>query len=528
MRKYLPLLVSLLFLILTLNAGLNASPHQWWPMFQRDAVNSGWMDVDAPETPQIFWVVSLPEKPGVRVQPVTFENKTIITTRDTGKVICFDTITGEKLWMNSLGVYIHYSSPIIYNGKVIVCGYGKVAAFDLETGDKLWEYTPPDGKRIRAEPTLHQGILFLPVGHYKDSPPFYIVALDPDTGTEINVFTDPNLPPPSDSGIVGYGDLIIFGTRYKSGFVQKLYALRVSDLSIEWVLEVGSSISPPTVADGIVYVGLYNSTILAVDASTGSVLWKLVVGSGNRFYRIAPVYKDGVLYVAAYNTGLVAAIDTSTQTVIWTYDAPSYIYSQLIYADGKIYFGCDDDYLRCLDASNGNIIWEYKAGDDWQSVSIVDIGGYGIIIAASNDYNLYAFGSIPMFVTLEIEVLDENGNPLPNAHVQLFTRDWSLAREGDTGGDGKITFFNVQAQDYIIKVTYDDRVTYSGVRKTDLMGYLGGTFHITVRFPLPVGGEAIPVDKIGLILYTVTANLHYIILALLAIAATLMYRRSKT
>ena len=59
-------------------------------------------------------------------------------------------------------------------------------------------------------------------------------------------------------------------------------------------------------------------------------------------------------------------------------------------ADGKIYFGLDNNYVYALDAFTGDIIWSYKTEGPIQSSPAISDG---LLFVGSNDGNLYAIGT---------------------------------------------------------------------------------------------------------------------------------------
>jgi outer membrane protein assembly factor BamB len=92
-------------------------------------------------------------------------------------------------------------------------------------------------------------------------------------------------------------------------------------LSIAWTHEAGARLTPPTVADGKVFVAdLDSNTLLAVDALSGERVWHYTAGG-----RI---------------------------------DSPPTIWR------GRVFFGCGDGNVYCLVSGSGQLAWRHRASPD--------------------------------------------------------------------------------------------------------------------------------------------------------------------
>jgi hypothetical protein len=95
---------------------------------------------------------------------------------------------------------------------------------------------------------------------------------------------------------------------YRHGMV----ALKVQpdcSLALAWQKRVGpnfSSVSPPTVANGVVYYGDgYGNTEYAFDSTTGRMLWNSGASIGGGLYA-APTVVNGTLYVPSWDHAMYA------------------------------------------------------------------------------------------------------------------------------------------------------------------------------------------------------------------------------
>jgi outer membrane protein assembly factor BamB len=94
-------------------------------------------------------------------------------------------------------------------------------------------------------------------------------------------------------------------------------------------------------------------------AVAGGLTKTFTVAIGGRI--TAPVVANDLLIVAAMDRHAVNAYDAATGTEKWRYiaggavDSPPTIYGQLVL------FGCRDGYVYCLRASDGELVWRFRA-----------------------------------------------------------------------------------------------------------------------------------------------------------------------
>ncbi len=70
---------------------------------------------------------------------------------------------------------------------------------------------------------------------------------------------------------------------------------------------------------------------------------------------------DGKLFLAATERHTLYAIDADAGRVLWTYIAGGRIDSPPTYWRGRVYFGCADGWVYCLRASDGELVWRFRA-----------------------------------------------------------------------------------------------------------------------------------------------------------------------
>jgi len=175
-------------------------------------------------------------------------------------------------------------------------------------------------------------------------------------------------------------------------------------LYLQWAYAFGERVeveAQPVVADGVVYQGVMNGEMHAINGSTGAKLWIKRPGGpiphtaavyGNRVYfgsldgnvyalstvdgstvwqfptggpvMSAPAVVDGQLYIGS-NDGKLYALDRATGGELWHVETGGPVVSSPAVAGGRVYFGSEDMMARCVNAATGDHLWAtplYGAG----------------------------------------------------------------------------------------------------------------------------------------------------------------------
>lgn len=77
---------------------------------------------------------------------------------------------------------------------------------------------------------------------------------------------------------------------------------------------------------------------------------------------------DGLVFVAATDAHTVYALDYTSGEVVWAYTAGGRVDSPPTIHDGTAIFGCADGWLYCLRASDGALIWRFRAAPEDQRI----------------------------------------------------------------------------------------------------------------------------------------------------------------
>jgi outer membrane protein assembly factor BamB len=121
-------------------------------------------------------------------------------------------------------------------------------------------------------------------------------------------------------------------TRSAAGSDTTLSTANAAQLTKLWAFPTGGAVAPsPTVVGGVVYVGSWDGNEYALDAASGSMIWKTFLGT------------TSIAGCSPPNLGV-----TSAATVV----------------NGVVYVGGGDRFWYALDAASGAVLWKVDTGDN--------------------------------------------------------------------------------------------------------------------------------------------------------------------
>jgi outer membrane protein assembly factor BamB len=165
-----------------------------------------------------------------------------------------------------------------------------------------------------------------------------------------------------------------------------------------------------TVSNNILYVGSMEGRLVAVNLTDQSRQWAETLklpSQGGLFGSCSsalscsggtsrvpiygtPVVSGNLVYLAGYN-GRIYAYNTTNLASRWIYPRDGYLSSfvgSLVIDQGKLYIGCADGWIYCLDATTGDLISGYQTGDKiWGTPTVAD----NTLYIGSFDKKIYAF-----------------------------------------------------------------------------------------------------------------------------------------
>ncbi|GAA0396256.1 PQQ-like beta-propeller repeat protein [Brevundimonas terrae] len=162
------------------------------------------------------------------------------------------------------------------------------------------------------------------------------------------------------------------------------HVIAAPEFTVAWRRDIGASsdrmsqvMAPPVAADGRIFVMDGEAAVSAVDAASGSVIWKKTVGIGERdagrrrfgislgggssgggFGGGVAVADNKVFVASGYRS--VTALNAATGEVVWTHETDLPIHNAPTVSGGRVYVIDVDNQLIALDMATGNQNWTYR------------------------------------------------------------------------------------------------------------------------------------------------------------------------
>ena len=131
-----------------------------------------------------------------------------------------------------------------------------------------------------------------------------------------------------------------------------------ANLKLLWTYETGDMIeSSAAIADGVVYVGVGNGDLVAVDLDSGALRWKYPTKS--YIGESSPAVGSGAVYVGDLE-GTLHAVSIRDGKPLWTFKTEAEIKSSPVLADDLVLIGSYDTHLYALEAATGKLRWKFQ------------------------------------------------------------------------------------------------------------------------------------------------------------------------
>jgi outer membrane protein assembly factor BamB len=130
------------------------------------------------------------------------------------------------------------------------------------------------------------------------------------------------------------------------------------ELKLVWTHEAGDSIeSSAVIVDGAVFVGSYSGELIALELSSGKVLWtyraKDAIGESS------PAVRDGRVFIGDLS-GTLHAVNARNGKGLWTYETESEVKSSPVIVSDRVLIGSYDEHLHCLSVRDGSLLWKFQ------------------------------------------------------------------------------------------------------------------------------------------------------------------------
>ena len=246
-----------------------------WPMIRRDYSASSFSpfdDITAGNVGQLQLAWIWPMRDGGTNQPAPLVYRgTIYLNNTDGVVQAINARDGSLIWEHRIETTIAMRGMALYDDKVILQSNGRLVALNARTGEIEWNVQMPRQPReqqrsARRERARHRRHGRLP--RYEEQKCF-ISAYDPDTGEQRWRFVTIALD--GEPGGDTWGDL---PNLYRAGGETWITGSYDPELNLTyWGTAQAKPWMPASRGMGSLDVGLYTSSTVALDVSTGKLAW---------------------------------------------------------------------------------------------------------------------------------------------------------------------------------------------------------------------------------------------------------------
>ncbi len=336
----------------------NSNLNQYdWPQFQGNEAFTRYSAGPAPSTSSVLWKANIP---GIQPDLTAFDglifvgtNTSLVAVNQAGQIAWSTIIPLNKTW------------PIAYEidpSHLVVEG----SCLDPSTGKILWTSTS-----FCADTGIFTSNVYSPetkMFYVKDNS--YIIAWN---------FADPSKPPTvawtayiPGGGQAGIGTTVGDGLVFAGSFENQQLALNASTGAIVWdTLTKGPMIFDGAYSDGFFFRGgTDDNTMYCFNAADGKIMWTYTPPSDpNGYFTTGPSIAYGTVY-EMNKDGYLYALNEKTGALQWKYRSPDTDFmwpGMPTVADGKIYLTTGQhaayngpaqiSQFACLNAYNGNVIW---------------------------------------------------------------------------------------------------------------------------------------------------------------------------
>lgn len=148
-----------------------------------------------------------------------------------------------------------------------------------------------------------------------------------------------------------------------------LYALDLAG-NLKWKFETKRPLWATPVLNGdVIYLSALDHHVYALDSKSGRQFW-ITEDLGGSIAGSPVLGEDGVMYVGIFNNALMA-LDTQNGKVLWKIATSGWIWSGPLLNEGVLYFGDLNGTLYSVNASTGSLNWS-KQLDQSKERAIID------------------------------------------------------------------------------------------------------------------------------------------------------------
>lgn len=251
----------------------------------------------------------------------------------------------------------------------------------------------------------------------------------------------------------------------------------------QWTVSIGSGngvgrlLSPPVVSEGVLYSLDTAGHAMALQATSGDTLWQVDISPAGREGAIIGgglAIGEGKVFVTSPHAE-VLALDAKTGQILWRIPTQSPIRAAPTFADGRVYVLTISNQLEVLDAETGNRLWNHAGITEFAGLlgTASPAVSKGIVVVTYSSGEIYALKA-------------ENGH-------QLWTETLSSTRRPDSLSSlSHIRALPVIDQNTVLVVGHNQKMAAYDLRRGERLWErsIGG-----LRTPAVIGGFVFMVNS---------------------------------
>jgi outer membrane protein assembly factor BamB len=377
-KTSLVLLLALLTLVSMSACGKNAATASTMAAYGQPAGAGATPESGINETPRV--------NPNGHYESIVVANDIVYVGSDNGNLYALQAGSGRVLWHYDTGSLVSIIA-VQHNTAYAIAGanYDTVYALDASKGAVLWHHQVAstifglaldnEGVYINTNSSGSQGAA--------------IYALRAGDGALLWQYTAQVDMPEALTVLDG---IVYARASDMYGRGEYLSALQASDGHLLWSMPTDEFASgQPVEANGVVYIA--TSTVYAVQATTGKLLWHFTRFAEGEESMTAPTVVNGVVYVDT-QMGTVYALRASDGSLLWHYAVPASFDPTLsgspVVVNGMVYVAAQSGTVYALRASDGSLLWQHNNGRSVFGQPLVVDGVVHVTTQLNNVYGLNA------------------------------------------------------------------------------------------------------------------------------------------
>ena len=347
--------------------------------------------------------------------------------------------TNNTKWIQNVSGNIEFCSPVISDNRLYIASvqllYSNFYCIDADTGEIIWEIK---GSRTWSTPAIAEGRVVIGYGLYSDEG--LVSCFDAFTGKWLW-----SIKP--DKGVKS-SPVIFDGKVYVGSNVGRVYCIDLDEGFLHWrYLKGGEFESSPSIVDGKLFIGSKDKNVYCLDAETGNEIW--IRSVEHEIHLSSPLVYNQRVYIGTYDDvperGHVFCLNANNGDIIWEYLTGGWIDSSPAIFEDKLYIGSRDSNFYCLDAIYGNIIWDFNCDGSIRSSPAVADGkvyfgsGKGVFcLNAGNGNEIWKYTSGCVFSSPAI-----SGGKL---YIGIYKNIYCFYddEDSDLNCKGRLDFFDIK------------------------------------------------------------------------------------